>query len=212
VIVATTNQTAGRGRAGRSWSSPPGKNLCFSLYLATVAPPLRIPALSMATALAVDDTMLALRINSQPKWPNDIRVSKKKICGILSERVSCGDISGAIIGVGINVNMSLDEIGSIDQPATSILVESGQSHAPAKILDLLLPHLDKRINAWFPDGFSGIREDWTRRAEGIGERVEIRDASRTYTGILRGFGQNGECLLLTPGGDIISVWAGDMIH
>lgn len=211
-IVATTNQTDGRGRIGRSWNSPPGKNLCFSLYLATAAPPLRIPALSMAAALAVDDTLLTLGIDTRPKWPNDVRVDKKKICGILSEHISNKRIAGAIIGIGINVNMSPAEIDSIDQPATSILMETGQSSDPADILDLILPHLDERVNAWSPTGFSGLREDWLRRVESLGEEVEIRDTSQIHTGVLHDFGPNGECLLRLSGGTILPVWSGDMIQ
>lgn len=86
-IVAALEQTAGRGRQERKWISQPGANLCFSLFVETTARLEAVPSLTMAAALAVTDMLRANGIMAAPKWPNDVLVGRKKICGILSERV-----------------------------------------------------------------------------------------------------------------------------
>lgn len=86
-IVAAREQTGGRGRQARKWLSSPGQNLCFSLFVETDAELAAVPSLTMAAALAVNDLLRGKGILSAPKWPNDVLVDGKKICGILSERV-----------------------------------------------------------------------------------------------------------------------------
>ena len=86
-IVAAREQTAGRGRQERRWFSQPNTNLCFSLLINTAAKLIAVPSLTMAAALAVNDLLRSMGILSTPKWPNDVLVDGKKICGILSERV-----------------------------------------------------------------------------------------------------------------------------
>ena len=86
-IVAAREQTEGRGRQARKWLSAAGQNLCFSLFIQTDAKLVAVPSLTMAAALAVNDLLRSTGILSAPKWPNDVLVDGKKICGILSERV-----------------------------------------------------------------------------------------------------------------------------
>ena len=106
----------------RSWISPAYTNLCFSFYAVDVPIP-AIPSFTMAMSLAINDYLRSFRINSQPKWPNDVLVNNKKIAGILSEHIDSSEnsIRGIITGIGINVNMTKDQIKEIDKPATSIL-------------------------------------------------------------------------------------------
>ena len=87
LIIAAHEQTAGRGRQDRRWLGSPGKNLCFSLLVRSRAEPMALPSLTMATALAVTDMLVANKIPAAPKWPNDVLVDGRKICGILSERI-----------------------------------------------------------------------------------------------------------------------------
>ena len=86
-IIVAREQTAGRGRQARKWLSAPGQNLCFSLFIQTEAELMAVPSITMATALAVNDLLRGIGILSAPKWPNDVLVDGRKICGILSERV-----------------------------------------------------------------------------------------------------------------------------
>ena len=208
-VVAAREQTAGRGRSDRKWLSTPNSNLCCSLFLKTDVELMQVPSLTMAAALAVNDFLNELRIDAAPKWPNDILVGEKKICGILSERVENETTKGIIVGIGLNINMTSEEADAIDRPATSILIESGEAHAPDQILQRLLPQLEFWINRWNQGGFSAIREVWTEKAGPIGKPISVHDGDIRKNGTLAGFGSYGELLLQTNTG-FETIWSGDV--
>lgn len=209
LVIAAREQTNGRGRQDRKWLSSPNTNLCFSLYVETDVDLRQVPSLTMSAALAVTDLLNAKGIRAVPKWPNDVLVGDRKICGILSERVEHGARRGIIVGIGINVNMSSEEAAGIDRPATSILIEIGQSCDPARLLEELLPQLEFWINRWQSGGFPAIREIWIEKAGPIGKRISVHDGDIRVSGVLAGFGECGELLLETEAG-IETIWSGDV--
>jgi len=212
IIVAAREQTAGRGRQKRTWQSPPNTNLCFSLFLETDAELITVPSLTMAVALAITDLLRAQGIMADPKWPNDVLVDGKKICGILSERVERKGNSpekGIIIGVGLNVNMTSEEAATIDRPATSMLIESGQAHGLSQTLDALFQPLEYWIGEWKQGGFPSFRKIWTTKAGPIGKPLTVHDGDHIKSGILAGFGDHGE-LLLETANDLETIWSGDV--
>jgi len=209
LVIAAREQTSGRGRQDRKWLSAPNTNLCFSLFLATTAPLIQVPSLTMAAALAVTDLLNSMGIRATPKWPNDVLVGDRKICGILSERVEQASKSGIIVGIGLNVNMSCDEAAVIDRPATSILIEKGQATDPSRLLAALLPQLEFWIDRWTGGGFSAIREVWTEKAGPIGKQLSVHDGDLRKVGTLAGFGDHGELLLETLSG-LETIWSGDV--
>lgn len=210
-IVAAREQTAGRGRQDRRWVSSPNTSLCFSLFLEAATDLIRIPSLTMASALAIVDLLEAKDIRAAPKWPNDVLVGYRKICGILSERVERAEAprTGIIVGIGLNVNMSNEEAKAIDRPATSIRMETGLEYDPPQLLNDLLPHLDKWIKLWESGGFLAIREVWTSKAGPIGKPLSVHDGDRRKSGTLAGFGEHGELLLATEDG-LETIWSGDV--
>ena len=205
-IIATHEQTAGRGRQDRKWLTAPDSNLCFSLFIRTHAELAAGPSLTMAAALAVNDLLRSMGIRSAPKWPNDVLVENRKICGILSERI---EPAGIIVGIGLNVNMSTEEADAIDRPATSILIESGRAADIPKTLEALLPHLEHWIGEWESGGFSNLRESWTTQAGPIGKPLTVHDGDVKKSGTLASFGGHGELLLKTENG-IETIWSGDV--
>lgn len=208
-IIAAREQTSGRGRQDRKWLSAPDTNLCFSLFLETAAPLIQVPSLTMAAALAVTDLLQSKGIRAAPKWPNDVLVGDRKICGILSERVEQGSKRGIIVGIGLNVNMTSEETAAIDRPATSILIESGKMNSPDRILEELLPQLEFWIARWQSGGFTAIRDIWTEKAGPIGKPLSVHDADLRKSGKLAGFGEHGELLLETEKG-LETIWSGDV--
>ena len=210
-IIAAREQTAGRGRMDRKWSTSPNTNLCFSLFIETSAELIEVPSLTMAAALAVTEQLNTLRIFAAPKWPNDVLVGEKKICGILSERVDSKKInrSGIIVGIGLNVNMPTAEAAAIDRPATSMLIESGQAHSLDQTLESFFPLLDYWIGEWKQGGFSNLRNVWTQKAGPIGKPLAVHDGDTKKVGTLAGFGDHGE-LLLQTGDTIETIWSGDL--
>ena len=202
-LVAAREQTRGRGRRDRPWLAAANENLTFSLLLRGEVEPRKLPAAAMAAAVAVAELLIAEGVQAALKWPNDVLVGGKKICGILSEGIP----DGIIIGIGLNVNMESAE--HIDQPATSLLIETGRRRSIDELLEKLLPFLSARLGEWEQGGFSRVRKSWEANVPNLGKTVSVRDGGQTRTGILRGFGNDGE-LLLEEDGTISSVWAGDL--
>ena len=209
LILAAREQSGGRGRQDRRWLSSPNTNLSFSLFIETTAPLIQVPSLTMSAALAVSELLNTTGIRAAPKWPNDVLVGEKKICGILSERVERGSRCGIIVGIGLNVNMSADEAAGIDRPATSMLIESGRAYDPAQVLSDLQPQLTFWLDRWEAGGFGAIREIWTEKAGPIGKPLSVHDGDIRKSGRLAGFGDHGELLLETDHG-LETIWTGDV--
>ena len=202
-VVAAREQTQGRGRRGREWLSAANENLTFSLFLRTDSNPRKTPSASMAAAIAVVDLLEGEHVQADLKWPNDVRVNEKKICGILSEALS----GGVIIGIGLNVNM--ESAAPIDQPATSLLIETGERRGVDDLLEKLLNHLSVWLEQWEQGGFSKVRKKWEEHVPNLGKPVTVRDGGSERSGILYGFGEDGE-LILEEEGALSAVWAGDL--
>ena len=203
-VVAAREQTRGKGRRGREWLSGANENLTFSFLLRGKYELKKLPAASMAAAIAVVELLNGLTIAANLKWPNDVLVDGKKICGILSEGVS----DGIIVGVGLNVNMQSAE--HIDQPATSILMETGERSSVDELLETLLPILAARLDEWAAGGFSKLRKRWEANVPTLGKPVTVRDGDSFREGLLAGFGDDGELLLQDVSGTVSPVWAGDV--
>lgn len=203
-VVAAREQTQGRGRRGREWVSGANENLTFSILLRGSYPPRHFPAAAMAAAIAVAQFLASQGIAAQLKWPNDVQVNGRKICGILSE-----GIPGAmILGVGLNVNMGSAD--HIDQPATSMLIESGLRRNVDALLELFLPVLSARLAEWEAGGFAHLRAQWEALVPTLGKAVSVRDGDSHRQGILHGFGEDGELLLQEADGAVSPIWAGDL--
>lgn len=203
-VVAAREQTQGRGRMEREWLSGANENLTFSLLLSDTIETHQWPSATMAAAVAVAEMLEEAEILASLKWPNDVLVNGKKICGILAERIP----QGLIIGIGLNVNMpSADHI---DQPATSVLMETGKRANVDELLEKLLKHLSVRLDEWGEGGFSKVRKRWEEKVPNIRKSVTVRDGNALRTGVLAGFGENGELLLLEADGITRPVWAGDV--
>jgi BirA family biotin operon repressor/biotin-[acetyl-CoA-carboxylase] ligase len=125
LVVSADTQTAGRGQYGRKWLSPKNENLyvSFGFFLEEEWDSLTLThLLARSASRQIKEKGLACHL----KWPNDLMIAGKKIAGILCETQLFGSVWGIVIGIGLNVNMSLEHLKLIDQPATSLLVESGK--------------------------------------------------------------------------------------
>ena len=141
-ICIAEEQTKGRGRRGKSWISPKFKNIYFSLnsYLKKED----LSGLSIAVALSVSKVLTKINVMSLIKWPNDLLVGNKKICGILIETAKVGELTKVVIGIGINVNMEYSEL--IDQEWTSIKLEKKQSVDRNSIITEMINQLCITLN------------------------------------------------------------------
>ena len=148
-ICIAEEQTKGRGRRGKSWISPKFKNIYFSLnsYLKKED----LSGLSIAVALSVSKVLTKINVMSLIKWPNDLLVGNKKICGILIETAKEGELTKVVIGIGINVNMEYSEL--IDQEWTSIKLEKKQSVDRNSIITEMINQLCITLNKFEQEEF-----------------------------------------------------------
>lgn len=176
LFVQAAEQTAGRGRHGRIWQSPPG-NLHTSLLLRPTRPMAEVATLSLVAALALAEAVAELSgsaVQPQLKWPNDVQIEGAKVAGILLEAASDarGACSWLIIGMGVNVAASP---GAKVAYATTNLVAAGlPGLKPATLLAALAAALRPRLDQWSAQGFAGPRPAWLARAAGLGAHVEVR--------------------------------------
>lgn len=210
-VLAAREQTAGRGRIGRRWVSGSGRNLAFSFIVYAGGNPQRIASLPMAVALGVVDALAGFGVEARPKWPNDIWVRNRKICGMLTEQQrTSGGKNAVVVGVGVNVNMTSEDAGGIDVPATSVLIETGRETDLESSLCACLMCIRPRVQTWREDGFAGLRAEWTDGCLFVGEEVIVQETGMRHTGRLAGFGDSGELLLEDLEGAVLRVWSGDV--
>ena len=205
-VLATREQTEGRGRYERKWVSAEGGNLAFSFLMRTRVGVPQVLSLPQAVALGVAEAVGEFGIEAWVKWPNDLLAGGRKICGILAEREG----EGLVVGVGVNVNMGREEAAGIDRPATSMMIESGRAFAVEGLLERVLERLPVWIERWEKGGFAALREAWTARCVGLGEEVEVGEARERLEGVLEGFGEAGQLLLRQADGTVKEVWSGDV--
>ncbi|MDA0333958.1 MAG: biotin--[acetyl-CoA-carboxylase] ligase [bacterium] len=212
-VLATDEQTAGRGRGDHQWQTKPGRDLACSFVLHAAGAAENLCSLSMAVALGVTDMLAGIGIIARTKWPNDVTVGHRKICGILPELSHQawhqGDPAVVVVGVGLNVGMSHAEAAAIDQPATSVHMETGRTASARDLLPELLAALAPRLERWSLGGFASLRPDWENRCAGLGEVVTVIDGDTRRQGVLAGFGNGGQ-LLLTEAGRTVDIWAGHL--
>ncbi|HEU4391289.1 MAG TPA: biotin--[acetyl-CoA-carboxylase] ligase [Blastocatellia bacterium] len=146
LAVVARSQTAGRGSKGRSWCSPPGEGLYLSLVLRPRLAASKSPILTLAAAVAVAETLRKeFKAAADIKWPNDVLLSERKVCGILVESASEGEgLKYAIVGIGVNL-LQREFPPDISNRATSLSIETGLSVGP----DEFLPGLFEQLERWY---------------------------------------------------------------
>ena len=208
-VVWAKEQTAGRGRLGREWVSPPG-NLYCSLVLRPGVPVAKAAELGFVAALAVYDmfgTIGEPGHQAHLKWPNDILLNDHKVAGILLEaETGGGDVpEWVILGLGVNVGIFP---GDTDFPATSFRAE-GWGATEIDCLNGFARDFLKWTNTWREDGFAPIRKNWLWRCHGLGEEIEVRLENETLTGVFTDLDEDG-ALLLKTGEGMRKITAGDV--
>ena len=184
-LFVADHQTAGRGRRGATWTSPPGENLLFSFVL---RPPGSVDALTnltLALGLGVAEALDGfVSPAATVKWPNDIYVDDAKLGGILVETHTSGaDVDFVIVGIGLNVHLTTQPPG-LDVPATSVaLAGNGQAFSRESLLGAALERLDERIREHGASGLEDMIGDINERSYLQGRRVETERLSGTVVGI-----------------------------
>ena len=203
-------QSAGRGRLGRSWEVPEGTSVMMSILLRPKFEPQYAPMLTLVMGMAVAKAVKKLGFDVSIKWPNDVVVSHKKICGILTEMgVRDGKIDYAVIGVGINVNIREFPEEMADK-ATSLYLESGKEFDRSQIPGLVMEAFEKYYEKFAATcDLSGLKEEYESILANYNQPVRVL-AKEPYEGVARGITDGGELLVEKTDGTIVAVSAGEV--
>ena len=184
-------QSAGRGRFTRRWSAPPNSAITMSILICPEFSPQKAPMLTLVMGLSVAQAVAEIGLDVGIKWPNDVVVSRKKICGILTEMTMKQDKIGcAVIGVGINVNMESFPEETADK-ATSLYLESGHPFDRAQVVGLVMKQYEKML-------------------ANLDQPVRVLDQNDPYEGIARGINAGGELLVERADGTVEEVNSGEV--
>jgi BirA family biotin operon repressor/biotin-[acetyl-CoA-carboxylase] ligase len=209
VLVAET-QTAGRGRLGRVWESPPGTGIYLSVILRPPLPPAELPKLTLTAAVAVVGAIKeATGVATGIKWPNDILLAGRKLGGILTEMETESDrMSHVILGVGLNINTAVfpEHLAGL---ATS-LAGAGRPYSRLGIVRAFLRTLDGLYGRFLGQEFPDILDQWRRAAVTLGRPVTIRQGGREISGLALDVAPDGALLVEKPGGEVERVISGEI--
>ena len=203
-------QSAGRGRLGRSWEVPEGTSVMMSILLRPKFEPQFAPMLTLVMGMAVAKAVKDLGFDVSIKWPNDVVVSHKKICGILTEMgVLDGKIDYAVIGVGINVNIREFPEEMADK-ATSLYLEGGREFDRSQVPGLVMEAFEKYYEEFIKTcDLSGLKEKYESILANYDQPVRVL-AKEPYEGIARGITNGGELLVEKQDGTVVEVSAGEV--
>ena len=194
-VVVAEQQTKGRGRLGREWISPNRKGLYFSVILKPDTDPTKVAKLTLMGAAAVNRGLLDMGMESQIKWPNDIVIKGKKVAGILTE-MNCelGTINHIVIGIGINVNQSRDEIPyELRDRATSLLIEGNRAINRKELLAAVLNRLDEfYLDFMDEENTDRVLEICRDNSAVIGKDVLVIQGENSRKGHVVGINHDGE--------------------
>ncbi len=210
-LVVAETQSAGRGRLGRSWESPPAVGLYVSLLLRPPLPPGEMPQITLTTAVAgVRAVKRATGLTPGIKWPNDLLLDGKKAGGILTEMETESDcIRYLVLGWGLNVNNPgfPPELAPI---ATSLFLAAGRKFSRVAILRAWLEEFEALYDRFLARGFPGILQEWRQYAVTLGQEVQVLQGTRRLKGKAVDVGEDGALLLEQPTGEIIRVTSGEI--
>ncbi|MCM2674359.1 biotin--[acetyl-CoA-carboxylase] ligase [Alkalicoccobacillus plakortidis] len=212
-LVVADEQTGGRGRFGRNWSSAPGTSISMSLLLRPKLAPQQVPQLTLVAAVAVTRAIEKVtQLKADIKWPNDILINGKKIVGILTEMQSEPGLAKVVIlGIGINANQSESELNHDNRNrSTSLAIEAGTSINRAKLLAAVLEEFEWLYDTYVEKGFAEIKLLWEARSISIGKQLKAQTINGTITGLSTGISAEGALLLEDDQGIIHTVYSADI--
>ena len=211
-LFVAEKQTAGRGRRGRSWVSPEGGNIYFSLLLKPTFSPDLASQVTLVMGLAVAETIGAYcGAEALIKWPNDVVIGGRKVCGILTELGLKGsEIDYLVVGVGINVGLR-EFPKEIAATATGLETETGRDIDRAELLAEVMKKFELLYEDFVTGGsLANLRERYDALLVNRGREVRVLDPKGEYTGIALGITDTGELMVKLPDATIENVYAGEV--
>jgi len=221
LLVTTDEQTAGRGRLGRTWHAPVGENLAFSLLLRPARPPVEIPPLTLMAGAAVAGALRALGFDARVKWPNDVLLGhgaggvsagrRRKVAGILTEASSLGERIGfVVVGVGLNVNTTQFPAELADKATSLRLARGGEALDRGQVLAAVLAAFEPAYERFCALGPPAAVAAWNEHAD-RDLRCRVRVGERDVEGVTDGVSADGALRLRADDGTLHLVVSGEIV-
>jgi BirA family biotin operon repressor/biotin-[acetyl-CoA-carboxylase] ligase len=213
IVAVSETQTGGRGRLRRKWFSPKG-GLWFSVLLKPQMRAAETLKLVFVASLAVAEALReSYGLNAETKWPNDVLVNGKKICGILAEMKTHGEkVDYAIVGVGLNANFKVQEAlpKEVADNATSVENELGKQVNYTHLLFAVLEKLDEVYRIFLEERSNAVLKRWKELAAFLGHPVTVKVDTETFTGVASDISPEGGLVLRLADGSVREFHAGDV--
>jgi BirA family biotin operon repressor/biotin-[acetyl-CoA-carboxylase] ligase len=206
-VIIAGEQTEGRGRLRRAWVTPEG-NIALSVIL---RPELScLPSLIMLASLAVVGSIESVTgLRAQIKWPNDVLMGGKKVCGILIENDLQGNrVNYSVVGIGIDVNLRLADFPKIQPIATSLSDELGGEVSRLEVIRRLLVAMERSYFVLSEGG--SLYEEWRDNLVTLGKNVRVKEGDSVHEGVAETVGQDGSLLVRGADGELTKIVAGDV--
>lgn len=210
-MVIAEMQTKGKGRLGRSWVSPKGQGLYFSLILRPKLAVSEIPLMTLMSALAVCQTVREMTpLEAKIKWPNDILIDGRKLSGILMElNADMDGVKFVILGIGLNVNTPLK---SLPAHAASLKSETHKAYSRVALLQALLKNLETWYHIFQHQGSKPILQKWRQWSDTLGRNVRLEDQQGIVEGMAVDVDEMGRLMLEDKSGRILRRMTGDVVN
>ena len=209
-LIIAERQSAGKGRLGREWFSPAG-GIWFSIILYPQLSPSYISRITLMTAVAaVKAIKICTQIKSQIKWPNDILINEKKVCGILTEMSAELDIiNWVVVGIGININIKQQEFPEdIREKTTSLKEVLGKKVLRVKLVRVFLQEFEKYYEILKRREFSFILKEWKLYSHTLGKKIRVDMGDRIISGEAVDINEEGVLILKKEDGELIEIISG----
>lgn len=213
-VIISERQTDAKGRSGKAWASPVG-GIWLSLIVKPNVDYSKLPMITIGTGVAVAKAIERTGITSaEIKWPNDIIIHDKKVCGILTEAVTTfNTIDSVIIGVGIDANIDIDDFPEELQDGTTTLAnELGRKEDENVLIRLFLEEFEKIAETFNNGDYESILKDWRKRSYSVGKIVEVREPfNKNFDAYVVGIGREGALIVEKIDGTLEKVISGECI-
>lgn len=212
-LFIAEQQTSGRGRLGRKWFSPSGKGIWMSLVLRPELPIRYMPQLTLLTGVAVCKAIRRVSgAEAAIKWPNDILIHGKKVCGILLESATEDNkVKYCIAGIGIDVNLSAEDYPEeLTEIATSLKLETGHTINRALLIAEILNEMELLYDRYTNEGFNPIQLEWEEHSVSIGQAVRTETLTETIQGVAKRLDPSGGLVIAAPSGEERVVYSGEV--
>jgi BirA family biotin operon repressor/biotin-[acetyl-CoA-carboxylase] ligase len=211
--VWAEEQTKGRGLYDKQWISPRGVNLYATFYFQLAFKTFELLTIGQIMACSIASILSQKGLDPRIKWPNDLQLEGKKIAGILCETIETNGKTHLFVGIGLNVNMEQKQLVLIDQPATSLKVETNRIWNKQELLQTLYETFKEDVKKFAKEGFFPFQKIINELLAYKGKQVIYKQGNQSWEGICHSISSNGglNLLLIDPPNQIVTLFSGELI-